>query len=129
VEVLNLARRFGLCVQGSSTFPWGSGPTVATLEYIVSSGLVAAPESPTWRGRVLFTARLVIAAQAPCLRTVVRGTPDSGYRHNGLHLRSRGGALLQVDNMFGVFDHKFKAHKLANYFFGRHMFISRVSTD
>jgi hypothetical protein len=59
---------------GSGTFPWGSGLTIAALEYIVSSGHVVAPESPTWRGRVLFTAR------APCLRTVVRGTPDSGYR-------------------------------------------------
>jgi hypothetical protein len=33
---------------------------------------------------------------------------------NGLHLGCGGGALLQVDNVFGVFDHKFKAHKLAN---------------
>jgi hypothetical protein len=55
-EVLNLARRSGLCIQGSDTFPWGFGPTVATLEYIVSFDHVAAPESPTWRGRVLFTA-------------------------------------------------------------------------
>jgi hypothetical protein len=37
--------------------------------------------------------------------------------------------LLQVDNMFGAFDHKFKAHKLANYFLGRHLFISKVSID
>jgi hypothetical protein len=44
MEVLNLARRSGLCIQGSDTFPWGSGPTVATLEYIISSGHVAAPE-------------------------------------------------------------------------------------
>jgi hypothetical protein len=46
-----------------------------------------------------------------------------------LHLGCRGGALLQVDNVFGVFDHKFKAHKLANHFLRRHLFISRVSTD
>jgi hypothetical protein len=39
---------------------------------------------------------------------------------DGLHLGCRGGALLQVDNVFGVFDHKFKAHKLANHFLGRH---------
>jgi hypothetical protein len=51
------------------------------LEYIVSSGRVAAPEMPTWRGRVLFTARLEVAARAPCLYAVVRGTSDSGYRH------------------------------------------------
>jgi hypothetical protein len=42
----------------------------------------------TWRpwsrpcggGRVLFTTRLEIAARAPCLHTVVRGNPISGYR-------------------------------------------------
>jgi hypothetical protein len=67
-------------MQGYDTFPWGSGPTVATLEYIVSSGHVAAPEPPMWWGRVQFTARLEIAAWAPCLHTVVRGTPDSGYQ-------------------------------------------------
>jgi hypothetical protein len=27
------------------------------------------------------------------------------FECNGLHLGCRGGALLQVDNMFGVFDH------------------------
>jgi hypothetical protein len=26
-EILDLARRSGLCIQGSGTFPWGSGPT------------------------------------------------------------------------------------------------------
>jgi hypothetical protein len=57
---------------GSGTFPWGSGPTVDTLGDIVSSGRVAASELPTWRGRVLFTARLEIAARAPCLYVVVR---------------------------------------------------------
>jgi hypothetical protein len=31
--------------------------------------------------------------------------------------------------VFGVFDHKFKAHKLANNFLGRHLFISWISTD
>jgi hypothetical protein len=80
VEVLNLARRSELCIQGSGTFSWGPGPIVATLEYIVSSGHVAAPEPPTWRGWVLFTARLEIAAQTPCLHTLVRGTLDSRYR-------------------------------------------------
>jgi hypothetical protein len=53
---LDLAQRSGLFIQGSGVFPWGFGPTVATLEYIVSSGRVAATELPTWRGRVLFTA-------------------------------------------------------------------------
>jgi hypothetical protein len=28
-----------------------------------------------------------------------------------------------------VFDHKFKAHKLANYLLERHLFISRISTN
>jgi hypothetical protein len=65
---------------GVRHFPVGSGPTVATLEYIVSSGHVAALEPPSWRGQVPFTARLEIVARAPCLHTVVRGTPDSGYR-------------------------------------------------
>jgi hypothetical protein len=80
VEVLDLTRRSGLYIQGSGTFPWGSGPTVDTLEYIVFSGHVAAPEASTWWGRVPFTTRLEIAARVPCLHTVVRGTPVSGYR-------------------------------------------------
>jgi hypothetical protein len=42
------------------------------------------------------------------------------FECNGLHLGCGGGALLQVDNLFGVFDHKFKAHKLANHLLGRH---------
>jgi hypothetical protein len=57
------------------------------MEYIVSSGHVVAPEPPTWRGRVLFTAQLEIATRAPCLHTVVRGTPDSGYRQKPLVIR------------------------------------------
>jgi hypothetical protein len=48
---------------------------------------------------------------------------------NRLHLGCGGGALLKVDNVFGVFDHKFKAHKLANHFLGRHLFISRIPTN
>jgi hypothetical protein len=79
VEVLDLARRSGPYIQGSGAFPWGSGPSVDILEYIVLSGHVAALELSTWWGRVLFTTRLEIAARAPCLHTVVRGTPDSGY--------------------------------------------------
>jgi hypothetical protein len=46
VDVLDLARRSGLYVQGSDTFPWGSAPTVDTLEYIVLSGHVATREPP-----------------------------------------------------------------------------------
>jgi hypothetical protein len=48
------------------------------------------------------------------------------FEGNGLHLGRGGGALLQVDNMFGVFDHKFKAHKLANHLLERHLFLSRI---
>jgi hypothetical protein len=35
VEVMDLTRRSGLYIQGSDTFPWGSGPTIDTLEYII----------------------------------------------------------------------------------------------
>jgi hypothetical protein len=45
---------------------------------------------------------------------------------NGLHLGCGGGALLQIDNVFGVFDHKFKAHKLANHLLRRHYLIPRI---
>jgi hypothetical protein len=48
------------------------------------------------------------------------------FECNGLHLGCRGGTLLQVNNVFRVFDHKFKAHKLANHLIGRHLFISRT---
>jgi hypothetical protein len=51
------------------------------------------------------------------------------FECNGLHLGCGGGTLLQVDNVFGVFDQKFKAHKLANHFLGRHLFISRIPTN
>jgi hypothetical protein len=51
------------------------------------------------------------------------------FECNEVHLGYGGGALLQVDNVFGVFDHKFKAHKLVDHFLGRHLFISRISTD
>jgi hypothetical protein len=88
VEVLDLTRRSGLCMQGSSAFPWGSGPTFDTLEGIVLCGHVAAPEPSTWWGRSPFTTRLEIAAWVSRLHTVVRGTlfqaTDSGPR---AHLR------------------------------------------
>jgi hypothetical protein len=80
VEILDLTRRSGPYVQGSDTFPWGSGPTVDTLEYIVFSGHKATLELSMWWGRVLFTTRLEIAVWAPCFHTVARGTPVSGYR-------------------------------------------------
>jgi hypothetical protein len=61
---------------GVQHFPAG----VRTHRNIVFSGHVAAPEPSTWWGRVLSSTRLEIAARAPCLHTVVRGTPVSGYR-------------------------------------------------
>jgi hypothetical protein len=81
VGVLDPSRRSGPYMQGSDTFPWESGPTADTLEDIVFSGHMAAPEPSTWWGRSLFTTRLEIAARVSCLHTVVRGTPISGYRH------------------------------------------------
>jgi hypothetical protein len=74
-------RGSGLCVQGSGASLWRSGPTDCILGYIIFSGHVAPLEPSTWWGRVLFTARLEIAARAPCLHTVARSTPDSGYQH------------------------------------------------
>jgi hypothetical protein len=49
-------------------------------EYIVSSGHVAASVLPTWWGQTLFAMWLEVAAWTPRFHTVVRGTPDSGYR-------------------------------------------------
>jgi hypothetical protein len=76
VEVLDLTQRSGPYVQGSGTFPQGSGPTVDILEFIIFSCHVATREPSTWWGRVLFITRLEIAAWAPYLHAVVRGTPD-----------------------------------------------------
>jgi hypothetical protein len=49
--------RFGLYIQGSDTFPWGSRLTVDALEYITFSGHVEAPEPPTWWGQALLLAQ------------------------------------------------------------------------
>jgi hypothetical protein len=80
VGVLDLTRRSGLYIQGSDTRPWGSGPAVGTLEYIIFSGHVAEPEPSTWWGQVLFTTRLEIATWVSRLHTVIRGTLVSGHR-------------------------------------------------
>jgi hypothetical protein len=48
---------------------------------------------------------------------------------NRLHLGCGGDTLLQVDNKFGVFGHKFKAHKLANHILERHLLIPRILTN
>jgi hypothetical protein len=77
-------RGFGSCVQGSGASSWRSGPTDCIPGYTIFSGHMAPLEPSTWWGQVLFTTWLEIAARAPCLHTVVRGTPDSGYRQVGL---------------------------------------------
>jgi hypothetical protein len=46
-----------LYIQGSDTFPRGSGLTVDALEYITFSGHVAASELPTWWAQVLLLAQ------------------------------------------------------------------------
>jgi hypothetical protein len=79
VEIMDLTRRSDPYIQGSGSFPWGSGPIADALDHIVFSGHVAALEPSTWWGRVLFSTRLELAAWAPCLHTVVRGTPILGY--------------------------------------------------
>jgi hypothetical protein len=57
VEVLGHTRRSKLCIQGSDTLPWGSGPTDDALEYITSYGHVVSPEPSTWCGRELLLAQ------------------------------------------------------------------------
>jgi hypothetical protein len=54
-EVLDPARRSGPYMQGSGTFPLGSGPIVDTLECIIFSGHVAVLGPSMWWGRSLFT--------------------------------------------------------------------------
>jgi hypothetical protein len=56
VGVLDQTWRSGLYIQGSGTFPWGSGLTIDVLEYITFSGHVAAPDPPMWWGQALLLA-------------------------------------------------------------------------
>jgi hypothetical protein len=70
-----------LSVQGSGALSWRSGTTDRILEYSTSSGHVVSLGPPTRWNRVLLITRPEIVARAPCLHTVLRGTPDSGYRH------------------------------------------------
>jgi hypothetical protein len=79
VEVLDLTWGSGSYIQGSGPFPWGPGPIAEALDHIVFSGHMAALEPSTWWGRALFSTRLELVARAPCLHTVVRGTPVPGY--------------------------------------------------
>jgi hypothetical protein len=67
-----LLRGFGLCAQGSCAFLRRSGP-----DDVVSENTTSTAHEISLG---LFSAWLGIAAQSSCLHTVVRGTPDSGYR-------------------------------------------------
>jgi hypothetical protein len=101
VGVLDQTWRSRLYIQGSDTFPWGSGLTVDVLEHITFSGHVAARTRPcggvwrccwyrvvargwgeSWSGPTYnsFTTRLRIATWVLRLYTVVRGNLVSGYR-------------------------------------------------
>ena len=57
VEVLDQTWRPGPYIQGSGTFPWGSGLTGDTSEYVTFSGHVAAPDPPMWWGQALLLAQ------------------------------------------------------------------------
>jgi hypothetical protein len=57
VEVLDQTWRPGPYIQGSSTFPWGSGLTADASEYVTFSGHVAAPDPPTWWAQALLLAQ------------------------------------------------------------------------
>ena len=46
---------------------------------------------------------------------------------DGLHLGCGGGASL--DDLFGAFDHQFKAHKLSYNLLRRHYLVSRITTN
>jgi hypothetical protein len=56
VGVLDQTWRSGLYIQGSGTFPWGSGLTVDVLEYTTFSRHVAVPDPPMWWGQALLLA-------------------------------------------------------------------------
>jgi hypothetical protein len=49
--------RPGSYIQGSETFPWGSGLTGDASEYVTFSRHMAAPGPPMWWGQVLLLAQ------------------------------------------------------------------------
>ena len=57
VEVLDQTWRPGPYIQGSDTFPWGSGLTGDASEYVTFSGHVVVPDPPMWWGQVLLLAQ------------------------------------------------------------------------
>jgi hypothetical protein len=61
-----------LCAQGSCAFLRRSGP-----DDVVSENATSTAHEISLG---MFSVRLGIAAQASCLHTIVRGTPDPGYR-------------------------------------------------
>jgi hypothetical protein len=113
VEVLDLARRSGPYMQGSGTFPWGSGPTVDTLEDIFFSGHVAAPESSTWWGRGVVhhvtrdsragTASSYCSKGYPCFRVPTVPLPHTIMAFAFLkHYIPRIRSMLLVSNIIAV---------------------------
>jgi hypothetical protein len=76
-----LLRGSGLCAQGSYAFLRRSGP-----DDVVSENTTSTAHEISLG---LFSTRLGIAAQASCLHTVVRGTPDAGYRQMDRHAACR----------------------------------------
>jgi hypothetical protein len=89
-------RGSGSCVQGSGASSWRSGPTDCIPGYTIFSVHAAPLEPSTWWDRVLFTAWLKNVARAPCLHTVVRGTPDSGYRQTPGAVSTLGRLVLPL---------------------------------
>jgi hypothetical protein len=68
------------CAYRGLALPRG-GPVELIASWDISSFLVTWRPLSRPRGEVgCCSARLEVAARAPCLHTVVRGTPDSGYR-------------------------------------------------
>jgi hypothetical protein len=93
-EVRDPSRGSSLYSQRSWTLPGGLGrvsrgpvfsrggpdPLLTPWSILSPGGHVAAPVLPMWQGQALFATWLEAAAWTPRLHTVVRGTPDLGYR-------------------------------------------------
>jgi hypothetical protein len=78
-------RGSGLCVQGSDAPSQRSGPTDTFWDVSVFLATWCPLSRPRGGVGCCFTVRLGNAVRAPRLHTVVKGTPDSGYRH--IHCR------------------------------------------
>jgi hypothetical protein len=87
VEVLDQTWRPGPYIQGSGTFPWGSGLTGDVPEYVTFSGHVAAPGPPMWWGQALLLAQ----SSRPRLGRVMAWSHIQLFYHATKH--SRMGAV------------------------------------